>query len=156
VTVGPVSENVGYHWQAQARDDGGRTSGWVAFPEAPGNPESDPDFTYRVLAPPVRLVFTVQPTTTRFNNPIAPPVVVTAQDANGQTSIGFTGTVTMSLNTNFAGGTLNGTTAVTAVAGVATFSDLRIDRPGILYSLRASTVQPPLSVVSASFNVTRK
>jgi hypothetical protein len=156
VTVGPVIENVGYHWRAQARDDGGRTSGWVTFPEAPGNPESDPDFTYRVLSPPVRLVFTVQPTSTRFNTPIAPPVVVTAQDANGQTSIGFSGTVTMSLNTNLAGGTLTGTTTVTAVAGVAMFSDLRITRPGILYSLRAATTGPVLSVVSASFNITRK
>ena len=135
---------------------GGRTSGWVAFPEAPGNPETDPDFTYRVLQPPVRLVFTVQPTSTRFNTPIAPPVVVTALDANGQTSIGFSGAVTMTLNTNLAGGTLLGTTTVTAVAGVATFSTLRIDKPGILYSLRASTTIPALSVVSTSFNITRK
>jgi len=156
VTVGPLSEDVGYHWQAQTRDDQGRTSGWVAFPESPGNPETDPDFTYRVLPPPVRLVFTVQPTTTRVNTPIVPPVVVTAQDANGQTSIGFSGTVTMSINTNLAGGKLTGTTTVTAVAGVATFSNLRIDKPGILYSLRASATQPALSVVSASFNITRK
>lgn len=156
VTVGPVSENVGYHWQAQTRDDQGRTSGWVAFPDAPGNPETDPDFSYRVLPPPVRLVFTVQPTTTRVNTPIVPPVVVTAQDANGQTSIGFSGTVTMSINTNLARGKLSGTTTVTAVAGVATFSNLRIDKPGILYSLRASTLQPALSVVSTSFNITRK
>ena len=156
VTVGPVSENVGYHWQAQTRDDQGRTSGWVAFPEAPGNPETEPDFTYRVLQPPVRLVFTVQPTSTRFNTPIAPPVVVTALDANGQPSIGFSGAVTMTLNTNLAGGTLLGTTTVTAVAGVATFSNLRIDKPGILYSLRASATQPALSVVSTSFNITRK
>jgi hypothetical protein len=156
VTVGPVSENVGYHWQAQTRDDQGRTSGWVAFPAAPGNPETDPDFTYRVLPPPVRLVFTVQPTSTRVRMPISPPVVVTAQDANGQTDTGFSGIVTMTLGTNLTGARLSGTTSVAAVAGVATFSNLAIDKPGFLYTLRATTVQPPLSAVSASFNITRK
>ncbi len=155
VTVGPLSENIGYHWQARARDDGGRTSAWIAFPDAPGNPETDPDFTYEVQHPPVQLVFTVQPTATRLKLPIVPPVVVTAQDANGQTSTGFTGTVTMALGTNLTGAKLSGTTRVTAVAGVATFSNLRVDRTGFLYTLRATTLQPPLSAVSASFSITR-
>ena len=87
--------------------------------------------------------------------PIAPPVVVTAQDANGQTSTGFTGTVSITLGTNLTGAKLSGTTRVTAVAGVATFSNLRIDRAGFLYTLRATTLQPPLSAVSASFSITR-
>lgn len=155
VAAGPLTENVGYHWQARARDDGNRVSGWVSFPEAPGNPETDPDFTYRNLQPPVRLVFTVQPTNTRSRTPISPPVVVTALDANGQPSTGFSGFVTMTLATNLTGAKLSGTTSVAAVAGVATFSNLRIDKAGFLYTLRATTLQPPLSVVSASFSVTR-
>lgn len=50
VTVGPLTADIGYHWQARARDDGAVTSDWVSFPGAPGNAESEVDFS--VATPP--------------------------------------------------------------------------------------------------------
>jgi hypothetical protein len=153
-TIGPLVANTSYHWQARARDNAGRTGAWVPFPIAPANPETDPDFTYQV-EPPVQLVFSVQPTTTRANVPIVPAVQVTALDGNGQTRTGFTGAVNMTLEPSFYGGKLTGTTTVNAVSGVATFSSLTVNKPGFGYRLRATTVQPSLTVVSAPFDVIR-
>jgi hypothetical protein len=146
--------NTNYHWQARAKDNGGATSAWVSFPISPANPETAIDFSYQVQ-PPVQLVFTVQPTTTRTHTAIVPAVQVTAQDGNGQTS-GSSGTVTITLEPNIYDGKLSGTTTVTAVAGVATFSDLSINKTGFGYRLRAITSQPSLTVVSAPFNITRR
>jgi hypothetical protein len=58
----------------------------------------------------------------------AQPVVV-IQDANGNTRTTDTSTVTVTLS-GASGGTLSGTTAIVAVAGVATFSGLSIDLVG--------------------------
>src|SRR5439155_11769612 len=49
------------------------------------------------------------------------------------------------------GATLSGTTTVTAVNGVATFADLRIDKPGRGYVLRAAA--GPVSTLGAPFAV---
>jgi hypothetical protein len=155
-TVGPLAVNTNYHWQARAKDAAGGTGAWVPFPISPTNPETAPDFSYQIQQPPVQLVFTVQPTNTRAGVVIKPATQVTAQDINGQTSTSFSGTVTMTLETNPGFGTLSGTTTVTAVAGVATFADLSIDRTGFGYQLRATTVQPALTAVSAPFNITRR
>lgn len=155
-TVGPLTVNTDYHWQARARNDAGGFSAWVPFPISPPNPETDTDFRYPPPAPPVQLVFTVQPTTTQVNTPIVPAVQVTALDANGQPSTGFTGVVTMTLEPSIYGGKLAGTTTVTAVAGVATFSSLSINKPGFGYRLRATAIQPSLTVVSAPFSIVRR
>src|SRR5439155_455940 len=45
---------------------------------------------------------------------------------------------TVTLGSNPSGGTLGGTMTVSAVQGIATFADLRIDRPGSGYTLGAS------------------
>lgn len=153
-TVGPLTANTNYHWQARATDNSGATSAWVSFPISPANPEAAADFSYQVQ-PPAQLVFTVQPTTTRTHAAIVPAVQVTALDGNGQTS-GFSGPVTITLEPNLYDGKLSGTTTVTAVAGVATFSDLSINKTGFGYRLRATTSQPPLTVVSDPFNITRR
>jgi hypothetical protein len=155
-TVGPLAFNTNYHWQARAKDAAGGTGAWVPFPISPTNPETAPDFSYQIQQQPVQLVFTVQPTNTRVGRVIKPAIQVTAQDITGQTSTSFGGTVTMTLETNPGFGTLSGTTTVTAVAGVATFADLSIDRTGFGYQLRATTVQPALTAVSAPFNITRR
>ena len=81
--------------------------------------------------------FTVQPGNTAAGATITPAVQVTTRDPSGNTVTGFTGTVTIGIETNPAGGRLSGTRALVAVAGVATFSDLSIDRPGAGYTLRA-------------------
>src|SRR5437899_1605471 len=148
VALTGLADNTSYHWQARAVDQTGRASAWTAFGE---NLETSLDFHIRV--PPTRLVFTVQPTTVVSNGAIAPAVSVNAQDANGATLTSFAGQVTISLGSGPTGAVLSGTTAVAAVAGVATFSDLRIDRSASGYALVATS--PGLApVTSSSFVVT--
>ena len=99
-----------------------------------------------------KLVFTTQPTTTVAGTAIA-AVAVTAQDAVGNPVPGFTGNVTVSIGTNPGTGTLSGTTTVAAVAGVASFSTLSIDKSGTGYKL-AATASGLTAATSASFNIT--
>src|SRR2546430_1617186 len=80
--------------------------------------------------PPTQLAFTVQPSGTAAGASITPALQIVARDAQGNTVPSFTGVVTLALETNPAGGTLSGTTSVAAVAGVATFSTLSIDKSG--------------------------
>jgi hypothetical protein len=84
----------------------------------------------------VQLVFTVQPVDTKAGQAIS--VEVAVQDGLGNIYTSFTGNMTVAIGNNPAGGTLSGSTTVAAVAGVATFSDLRIDVPGTGYTLIAS------------------
>ena len=153
VAVGPLTANTGYHWQARARDNGGAMSGWVAFPEGPGNAETEADFR---VQPPAQLVFLVQPSNAVAGTVIVPAIQVAVVDANNQVLTAFTGNVRVSIATNPSGGKLSGKTTVAAVAGVATFLDLKVDKPGIGYRLQASTISPALVVVSAPFNITAK
>src|SRR5436190_2184361 len=67
-----------------------------------------------------------------------PAVRVSALDDAGNVVTGFTGLITVALGANPGGGTLSGTTSVTAVNGVATFSTLSINNPGTGYTLVAS------------------
>ena len=150
VTVGPLVRNGGYHWQARVRDNTGSTSAWVAFG---GNPETAADFAFPIIVP-KQLVFAVQPSQTPVNVAIAPPIQVAALDSSGQIVTGFTGLVTMTLQGKKGTGKLSGTTRVNAVAGVATFSDLSINRTGTGYVLRATTSAPALVVNSVTFIIT--
>src|SRR2546425_7267756 len=81
---------------------------------------------------------TVQPVTTIAGAPIAPAVRVAAQDPQGNTVTSFTGDVVMTFGTNTHGGALAGTKTVPAVAGVATFADLSVDKAGAGYTLQAT------------------
>jgi len=101
--------------------------------------------------PATQLAFTTQPVNTAAGATI--PVVVTAQDAQGNTATGFTGNVTMAIGTNPASGSLSGTLGVLAVSGVATFSNLSIDQVGTGYTLSASATGPS-SATSGTFNIT--
>jgi hypothetical protein len=65
-------------------------------------------------------------------------VKVAIQDPAGNTVTGATDVVTLAIGTNPAGGVLSGTTAVAAVNGVATFSNLSIDKTGDNYTLTAT------------------
>src|SRR5205814_138572 len=97
------------------------------------------------------LLFSVQPSTTTAGAAITPAVQVTAQDGSGKTETGFTGNVTVAIGTNPSTGTLSGTKTVAAVAGVATFSGLSIDKAGTGYTLTATGAG---STTSAAFNIT--
>jgi hypothetical protein len=103
--------------------------------------------------PAVQLAFSVQPVSTAAGVAITPAVKVTAQDSLANTATGFTGSVTVAIGTNPAGGTLGGTASLAAVAGVATFSSLTIDKIGTGYTLVASASGLP-DVTSAAFDIT--
>jgi hypothetical protein len=97
---------------------------------------------------------------------VMPPVVVTAKDVNGNVATAFTGTIIVTLGSNPGGGMLSGSTSAAAVAGVATFSGLSVNRPGVGYTLFAGAtgiggvmsgaftvaVGPPASCVLVSGN----
>ena len=102
---------------------------------------------------PTHLVFTVQPSNTTVGSTISPAVQVAAQDDAGNTVTGFTDDITIVLGTNPSGGTLSGTTTVGAVNGVATFSNLSIDKVGNGYTLVATATEPR-GAISAPFNIT--
>jgi hypothetical protein len=84
------------------------------------------------------LVFSVQPGNTAAGAVISPALQVTARDAFGNTATGFTDAVTVAIGANPEGDTLAGTTTVNAVAGVAIFGSLSIDKAGTGYTLGAS------------------
>jgi hypothetical protein len=98
------------------------------------------------------LVFSVQPTNADSGNFITPAIQVTALDSANAVDTSFTGTVSVVLGVNPNGATLNGTRSTIAVAGVATFGDLSVNRPGS-YSLRVSG--GGASATSNGFNITR-
>ncbi|HEX7118348.1 MAG TPA: hypothetical protein VF212_06145 [Longimicrobiales bacterium] len=79
---------------------------------------------------PTSLTFVVQPSQTEGTMATAPAPQVAIQDEDGSTISTATGDVTVALAENPNGATLTGTTTVSAVGGIATFPDLRIDRPG--------------------------
>ena len=100
----------------------------------------------------VKLAFTQVPVNTSAGNPITPAVKVAIQDAGGNTVSAATNDITIAIGNNPAGGTLAGTTTVTAVNGVATFSGLSIDKSGDGYTLTAST-SGLTGVTSPSFDI---
>jgi hypothetical protein len=102
-----------------------------------------------------KLVFGQQPTNTRVNAIITPPVTVLVQDAFGNTVTSATNVVNIAIGTNPSGGTLSGTTSVTVSGGIATFSNLSINKVGNGYTLVA-TSGTLTSATSASFNIRRK
>src|SRR3989441_1099337 len=109
--------------------------------------------TFNVTAGAVtQLVFTVQPSNATAGLAITPAVRVTAQDALGNTATGFTGTVTVAIGTNPGGGTLAGAASVAAVSGVATFSNLSINKVGSGYTLTAAATGPA-GMTSTPFDV---
>jgi hypothetical protein len=103
--------------------------------------------------PATHLVFTVQPTTTTAGSTLSPAVRVAAQDDGGSTVASFGGAITVALGNNPGGGTLSGMRTVTAVNGVATFSNLSIDKAGNGYTLVAAATGLT-SATSAPFNIT--
>ncbi|HYU00563.1 MAG TPA: hypothetical protein VEK85_09300, partial [Gemmatimonadales bacterium] len=103
--------------------------------------------------PATHLAFAVQPGTTTAGHQIAPAVKVAAQDALGNAVPTFTGPLTVALGSNPSGGTLSGSTTVSAVSGVATFGDLSINTSGTGYTLTA-TATGLTGATSTPFGIT--
>ena len=82
-------------------------------------------------------------------------ITVSAEDAGGNLDPTYNGFVTLSLATNPGGSTLGGTLSVPAVAGVATFTGLTLNKLGIGYTFMATsgllgsvTTSPGITVVA--------
>ena len=118
----------------------------------PLTPATSAPFNVTTVQPP-QLVFTTQPANVTAGSAITPAVEVTAKDGAGNTNTGFTGPVTVTIGTNPSGGVLGGTQSVNAIAGVATFGTLTVDKAGAGYTLMA-TSPSTTSATSAPFNVT--
>ena len=92
--------------------------------------------TARSVAP-VRLVIASgPPASNAAGSPL--PVTVQALDAQGDLAKIFTGQVTLTLADGSTSAALLGTLSATAVAGVATFTNVRINVPGTGYAFTAS------------------
>jgi VCBS repeat-containing protein len=99
-----------------------------------------------------KLVFSVQPSNTLVNARMTPAVKVQIQDAAGNPVTSATDAITVALRNAPTSGSLAGTTSVRAIAGTATFSDLRVAQSGTGFAL---TAQAPglTTATSAGFNI---
>src|SRR5262249_3023239 len=104
---------------------------------------------------PTHLAFLQQPTDTAAGATVTPAVTVQLLDVNDQVVSGDnTDTVTIAIANNPGAGTLGGTLTVTVVNGVATFSDLSINRAGSGYTLSAKTSAANVTgTTSGTFNI---
>jgi hypothetical protein len=98
------------------------------------------------------LAFGPVPANVAAGQPLNPPVQVSVLDQFGNVVTTDASSVAVAIATNPAGGTLSGTTTVGASSGVATFSTLSVDKPGMGYTLRA-TDGTLAAALSASFNI---
>ena len=108
---------------------------------------------FNVVGPPSKLAFTVQPGNVAAGGSITPAITVSIEDAAGNVVPTATNQVTIAIGTNPSSGTLSGTASVNGVAGVATFSNLSINKTGTGYTLTASA-SGLTGGTSSAFNVT--
>lgn len=90
--------------------------------------------------PQPRLTFSREPAGAEINKQFGTQPVVTALNVQGKTDTSYNGPITLAIKsgTGTAGAALIGTLTRNAVAGVATFTDLSINRSGADYQLTAS------------------
>ncbi|MEE9533078.1 MAG: hypothetical protein V3W06_01560, partial [Acidimicrobiia bacterium] len=115
---------------------------------------SDTSTTFNiVLGSPAQLAFNVEPSSALAGAANSPAIKVEIQDGGGNFINTATNAVTLAIDTNPPGdGNLSGTfTAIPAVAGIATFSDISIDKSGTGYTLKATGLTT--DATSAGFNI---
>src|SRR2546425_4326733 len=127
------------------------THAWTLSGSATVN-QSGADFKAAAAGPPAQLAFSVQPSNAAPRVAISPAIQVQVQDASGALVTTATNSITLAIGTNSAGGTLSGTLTVAAVAGVATFSNISIDKSGG-YTLTAAA-SGLTGGTSSAFNIT--
>lgn len=154
VPVNSISPGVTYRVTTDGTDVVCLTSPTSASPSpSPSvSPSVSPSPTLSPTSGVAKIVFDSQPGDTTVGASIAPAVLVRLLDAKGNLVTTATDLVTISLQNNPSGATLSGTLAVKAVGGVATFNDLKLNKAGSGYTLRASLASG-LSVTSNAFNV---
>jgi RHS repeat-associated protein len=101
------------------------------------------------------LEFEVQPSSTLVGQAISPAVKVRVVDIANNVVSGYTQPISVTIvpNTGASDAILGGTTSVNAVGGVATFSNLSLDRVASGYQLRAASGSLLLPVSSQPFDV---
>ena len=91
---------------------------------------------------PTSLIFGSQPANFTAGDTI-PPFTVTVRDESSATVLGYNGNVALSLSGGTAGAGIVGASTVAAVSGVASFSDLTVNRGGVNYRLIATVAGAP-------------
>ncbi|MBI3602300.1 MAG: hypothetical protein HY209_05345 [Candidatus Omnitrophica bacterium] len=100
-----------------------------------------------------KLVFTTSPSTTKHFLKFERQPVVAIEDVNGNVVAGDNSTqVTIQILNNPGDGALLGTATITAAHGLAQFTDLQINRPGQMYTLKA-TAAGLIDGISANFDI---
>lgn len=144
-----LTDTAGY---AQVTWTAGSALGAATVTASVGNPAITATFTgSQVNAGPTSLAFETEPVAI-ISGDTLPQIRVAVRNALGQTISNFTGVVSLS-RVGTGGGRLVGDTAVAAVAGVATFRGLTVDRPGTDYRLVAVLDGVPTQL-SSIFTVT--
>ena len=112
-------------------------------------------FTITGVGPASKLAFLAQPTTVVAGASINPAITVQVQDANGNPVTSSTQQITLSIESSSpTGGTLGGTVSQNAVNGVATFSNISINKSGNNYKLLATATGTTFNTAtSTAFNV---
>jgi hypothetical protein len=90
------------------------------------------------VGPAAKLAFINWPQNTYAGRVLSPSPEVAVLDAHGNVVTDATTAITLDIGTNPANGVLSGQKTQNAAAGVATFPNLSIDKPGVGYTLRAS------------------
>ena len=104
-----------------------------------------------MLGDATHLVFVTEPANTTAGAPLSVLKVSAVDSAGGVVAV-FNGRVTLALGANPGGDQLHGTVTATAVQGTASFSDVRIDRTGTGYTLRAH-IDGLTDATSAAFDI---
>src|SRR6185437_3200430 len=91
---------------------------------------------FAISPTPTKLAFTAAPSAAVVGAVITPAVAVSIEDSGGVAVAGNASTVTLSIASGPSGAALGGTLSVMAVNGVATFSNLSLNKAGS-YTLKA-------------------
>src|SRR6266550_1101502 len=119
--------------------------------------EADTSAAFIVIpGPATQLLFTVQPDSAMQDSVIKPAIQVTAYDSPGNKATNFVGSIRLRIGTD---GSVTKNAAIVgalvpAVAGVATFPEVRINKVGIGYTLTAAFGNAAPVDTSVAFNIT--
>src|SRR5712691_883537 len=131
-------------------------SGYTLTAAAPQlHPDTSGAFSV-MPAPATELAFTVQPSATMQDSAIKPPIQLTAYDSLGNKATNFAGSIRLGIGTD---GSVSKNAGIagavaSAVAGVATFPDVRINQVGVGYTLTAAFGTAAPVATSAAFDIT--
>ncbi len=131
-------------------------NGYTLIASAGGTPPNVTSAAFNIVAGTGnQLVFLAQPNNDTVGKAMTPAVQVAVQDAQGNTVTAATNSITLVLNLNPAGAVITGNT-VSAAAGIATFSNLRLDKASVNpYNLIATSAGLISSPNSSLFTIDR-